>query len=421
MKLGESKLADIRLKDLIDVKSLQTIQDYYSKLTGIASIITDENGIPLTQGSNFTEFCYELTRCSREGLKRCEACDARGAELTAESGKAVVYKCHTGLYDFAAPIKIDNQIIGSFVAGQVATVPLNEEMIRDTAYDLHINPDLYVEASKKVHVVSQEQIVSAADFIFVLANILSELAYKNYQTQRKVQAIDSQLHARTELITNLSSTMSKSLSEIKNTIEDVCELHEGEAAEKLKDAAKMIQLMSDSLVITTQFMDDGEIDEEIAESQYNLKRLCEGIYATVRPKFAAQERQVELNIGEDVPNNLYGDVTRIRQIVTQFVDSAMNFSKFGAVELDVECEKTAYGLTLVYDVIGEYLELSDEEIAKIDSVLSSTDYQVDEDDKNVRGLAMPLKLLGTVYGDAQIDRLPDDKFRLRISIPQIEY
>ncbi len=409
------------MKDLIDIKSLQTIQDYYSRLTGIASIITDENGIPLTQGSNFTEFCYELTRCSKEGLKRCEACDARGAELTAESGKAVVYKCHAGLYDFAAPIKIDNQIIGSFVAGQVATVPLNEEMVRDTAYDLHINPDIYVESSKKVHVMSQEQIVSAADFIFVLANILSELAYKNFQTQRKVQAIDSQLRIRNELISNLSSSMSKSLTELKNIVEDAKDLPPASQEEKLNEAAKMIQLMNDSLVITTQFMDDGELDEDLAESQYNLKRLCEGIYSTIKPKFTAQERVVELSIRDEVPNNLYGDVTRIRQVITQFVDTAMDFSKFGAVKIDVECKKTAYGLTLVYDIMGENCELTDDEFERIDNVLSGVDSQSVDEDKYVRALAMPLKLLGTVYGSARINRLPEDKYIIKITIPQIEY
>lgn len=421
MNLGEDKLADIRLKDLIDVKSLQTIQDYYSRLTGIASIITDENGVPITQGSNFTEFCYELTRCSREGLKRCEACDARGAELTAESGKAVVYKCHAGLYDFAAPIKVDNQIIGSFVAGQVATVPLSEEMIRDTAYDLHINPDLYVEAAKKVHVMGQDQIVSAADFIYVLANILSELAYKNFQTQRRVQAIDNQLRMKTELFSNTNASMSRTLNELKEILEDAREAQPGVAEEKLAEAAKIVQLMNDALVVTTQFMDDGDMDDEIAESQYNLKRLCEGIYATVKPKFTAQERDVELVIGVDVPNNLYGDVTRIRQIIAQFVDTAMNFSKFGAVQLNVGCEKTAYGLTLVYDIIGENFELSDDEAAMIDSVLTDGDYHIEDENKNLRGLAMPLKLLGTVYGEAQLEVLDGDRFNLRISIPQIEY
>ena len=75
----EHIMADIKLTDLINVKTLQEVQDGFARLTGMAALTTDADGNPVTVGSNFTDFCMELTRKSREGCKRCEKCDKEGA------------------------------------------------------------------------------------------------------------------------------------------------------------------------------------------------------------------------------------------------------------------------------------------------------------------------------------------------------
>ena len=57
-------MADVKLTDLIDVNTLQEIQDGFARLTGMAALTTDERGNAVTQGSNFTDFCmnYKIGR-----------------------------------------------------------------------------------------------------------------------------------------------------------------------------------------------------------------------------------------------------------------------------------------------------------------------------------------------------------------------
>ena len=62
-----TELDGLRLTDLIDVKTLQDIQDGFANTTGMAALTADADGTAVTQGSNFTEFCMELTRKSRTG------------------------------------------------------------------------------------------------------------------------------------------------------------------------------------------------------------------------------------------------------------------------------------------------------------------------------------------------------------------
>ena len=112
----------MKLTELIEIDILQKIQDSFSKFTGMASITTNPEGVPITVGSGFSEFCMKYTRNgSVLGNRRCEACDKKGAVCTLQSGKATTYFCHAGLVDFAAPIMLNDEMIGCFIGGQVRT------------------------------------------------------------------------------------------------------------------------------------------------------------------------------------------------------------------------------------------------------------------------------------------------------------
>ena len=72
-------LNNITLLDVIDRRTLQNLQDAFAAATGMAALATDENG-PVTEGSNFTDFCMKLTRKSHVGAERCNQCDLKGGE-----------------------------------------------------------------------------------------------------------------------------------------------------------------------------------------------------------------------------------------------------------------------------------------------------------------------------------------------------
>lgn len=195
-------MSDIKLTELISVGTLQEIQDGFAKLTGMAALTTDETGAAVTRGSNFTEFCMDITRKSPVGCRRCEECDRSGGEKTMLTKKAVSYSCHAGLTDFAAPIMLNGEMIGSFIGGQVLTEEPDEEHFREIARDMGVDEDKYIAALRKVKIVSKQQVEAAADFLFIIANLLSKTAYDAY--------ISKQSNAG---LTSLSRTMYKKVDE----------------------------------------------------------------------------------------------------------------------------------------------------------------------------------------------------------------
>ena len=131
------------MKDFVDLKKLQEIQDRFSDATGFAVVIVDADGDYVTKGSNFTDFCMKYTRGTEEGMKRCIKCDNEGHGT---------YFCHAGLVDFAADIMVNGEKVGAVIGGQILTKEPDESKFRDIAAELGIDPEEYVRALRKVPV-----------------------------------------------------------------------------------------------------------------------------------------------------------------------------------------------------------------------------------------------------------------------------
>lgn len=74
----------LRLEDLISVEMLQKVQDNFSAAVGIAMIIVDERGTPVTRPSNFSAFCQTI-RTSAARRDQCFQCDDDGGRRDRKS------------------------------------------------------------------------------------------------------------------------------------------------------------------------------------------------------------------------------------------------------------------------------------------------------------------------------------------------
>lgn len=208
--VGVRFMEKLKITDIMEVDVLQKFQDSFAKAVGVASIIVDNNGDPVTKPSNFTDFCMKYTRGCNEGLKRCMRCDKEGGEESARTGKPSVYFCHAGLMDFAAPIMINGVQVGAVIGGQVLPSGPDKNKIIKIAEEIRIDPDKYIEALDKVKIVSEENIRASAELLFVVANTLSDMGYQKYN-----------LLSSSEVINNFSQKIGKNINLLGNTLQDL--------------------------------------------------------------------------------------------------------------------------------------------------------------------------------------------------------
>lgn len=174
----------LNLLDLIDIKFLQEFQDVFSKTTNIASLTVDDNG-PITEPSNFSDFCIMHARGSELGFKRCNECDIHYGKVAAQKAEPVIYTCPFGLTDFAVPIIVDGQHLGSILGGQILTEQPNEEYFKEIAREFGINEEKYIDALKKIKIMSLEEVKTAADLLYFLASTVSQLSNQNLELIKK--------------------------------------------------------------------------------------------------------------------------------------------------------------------------------------------------------------------------------------------
>lgn len=194
------------LGEIVNTQILQEIQDKFSEATGLAAVIVDPEGNPITNPSNFTKFCSYI-RSRSQGLTRCVQCDDEGGR---RNQKPFVYKCHAGLTDLAAPIVVENQYIGAFLAGQVILAQedhdVKGEMFQCTA-DLELEDELLSEFFDIVEVVPEKRLKAAADLIYIMSNYIVEIGVANLAGKNLVKEIK----AKADLETMLRATELKAL------------------------------------------------------------------------------------------------------------------------------------------------------------------------------------------------------------------
>ena len=239
---------EIQIQDLFDMEFLQKFQDNFARAVGIAAVTVDKNAQLVTRPTDWTDFCMKQVRGTAEGDRRCVECRKNAGEVAVCSGKPNVYECHAGLMDFTAPIIVDGQHIGTFVAGQVLNSPPDEEKFRAYAKELGLDPDKFVEALHNVPVTPRRRLEYAAEAMSIMANNFSEMAH--YQAQLvqmagSINEIAMQVSAAMEELAASANDVNENQKALNTEIENVSEISGkiNDFTNLIRDIAKQTRLL----------------------------------------------------------------------------------------------------------------------------------------------------------------------------------
>ncbi len=174
---------DVDFETLFNLNEIQRIQDEFSSATGVASIITQVDGTPITKPSNFSRLCSDIIRKTDKGLANCFKSDAAIGCLSREG--PVIQPCLSGgLWDAGAGISVGGRHIANWLIGQVRDETQTADKMRAYARDIGADEQAIVEAFNEVSAMSREQFGLVAQLLFTIANQLSSTAYQNVQQAR---------------------------------------------------------------------------------------------------------------------------------------------------------------------------------------------------------------------------------------------
>lgn len=415
-------MANIHLSELLDKDRVSVLQSGFSKLTGVAVRIIDENGAAYTEPTTKARVCHEILRSTPEGQQRCVESDRMGARRAMRSGKTEVYTCPAGLCDFAAPIVVDGRFLGAVVGGQVLTEEPDDTRLRACALEWGLHPETLVEAMHEVPVKSREQIDRVADYLGLLADSISAMAASKYEVLTKARELENISRMKTEFLTTMNMNLHKPLQEmlfLANSINRM-ELPET-AAEKLRKLEKMNQNVINTLADVMSYSELTRTDSDIMETQYDLGKLCEGLQLTYTGKLLARPVEFVIQVDEDVPTDLFGDVTRIRQILVNLLNNAVQYTQQGEIHLHISKQPTTYGLMLNFEIADTGIGMPPEQVRVIQEMFDRVhDSNTIEEDILAFGLGMTSQLVSAVYGSVTVTSTPDEGSSFVVAIPQMQ-
>ncbi len=181
---------------LFNMEDVQKLQNAFSAATGLASIITEPDGTPITNPSGFTCLCNQIIRKTEKGMKNCMISDSTIGRPSKDG--PIIQKClSAGLIDGGASIMIGDYHIANWLMGQVMDASCNEADVLAYADEIGADRSDVLEALKNVPKMSQEQFLGFADFLYINAKELSMLAVVNLQQK---QEIEMRLQAEAQLM-----------------------------------------------------------------------------------------------------------------------------------------------------------------------------------------------------------------------------
>lgn len=183
LTLPLDKTEGITFENLFDPVALQRLQDEFAAATGVASIITQPDGTPITRPSNFCRLCTEIIRCTETGRRNCYYSDSVIGRYHPDG--PIIQTCLSGgLWDAGASITIGNRHIANWLIGQVRDETQNENKIRKYAHIIGVDETSVVEAFREVPSMSHDRFTKIAQALFTLSKQLSTTAYQNIQQAR---------------------------------------------------------------------------------------------------------------------------------------------------------------------------------------------------------------------------------------------
>ena len=159
------------------LEELQRLQDEFAAATGVASIITNPDGSPITRPSRFCRLCVDIIRKTPLGLANCCKSDARIGRLRLDG--PTVQLCESGgLWDAGAGIAVNGQHLANWLIGQVRDEQHSEAQIREYAKRIGADEAEVVQAFFEIPAMSKERFDHIAQLLFTLSSQLSDTAAK---------------------------------------------------------------------------------------------------------------------------------------------------------------------------------------------------------------------------------------------------
>lgn len=226
--------------------------------------------------------------------------------------------------------------------------------------------------------------------------------------------------AKTEFLSSMSHEIRTPLNAIIGFSE--CVKNAKTLEEAKTDAGDIIMASQSLLEIVNGILDIGKIEAgkmEIVEVEYNLKNICYDLEKLIKPRLKEKPIEFKINIAPDVPAVLFGDMGKVKEVITNLLTNAAKYTEKGLIELSIMCVNIKDKSKLVISVEDTGRGIKPEKINKL-----FTKFERLEEDRNTTlegtglGLAITKSLVEMMGGKIVVQSKYGSGSKFTVSLNQ---
>lgn len=144
--------------------------------------------------------------------------------------------------------------------------------------------------------------------------------------------------AKTDFLSSMSHEIRTPLNAIVGFSEAIQDEENLDAAKQ--DAKDIILASQNLLELVNGILDISKLEAnkmEIVNSEYDLKTEMENLIKLVKPRIGEKPIELNLTIAPDIPKTLYGDKSKIKEILSNLLTNAAKYTEKGQIDVNISC------------------------------------------------------------------------------------
>ena len=225
-----------------------------------------------------------------------------------------------------------------------------------------------------------------------------------------------------------SNFLAKISHEIRTPMNAIIGMTELALREKEKDLTykhilTVKQAGTHLLSIINDILDFSKIERgklEIIPGDYYLSSLINDVISIIRMKLIDSQIRFAVNIDSSIPNELYGDETRIRQVLLNILTNAVKYTEKGYISFTVQYEELdSEYINLVIEIMDSGKGIKQENLKDLFNEYSQIDTDKQRSIEGIGlGLAITWSLVKAMGGDIKVYSEYGQGSIFTINIPQ---
>jgi signal transduction histidine kinase/CheY-like chemotaxis protein len=176
------------------------------------------------------------------------------------------------------------------------------------------------------------------------------------------------------------------------------------------------------LTIINDILDFSKIEAgklDIVEAPYKLSAVVNDTYQMIAFRARTNGLDFNINMDENLPENLYGDEVRIRQIMVNLLTNAVKYTDEGGIDLRIEGDRRDDRLDLTISVTDTGIGIKDEDKEKLFSQFERVDLMHNNSIEGTGlGLAITRELVSKMGGQISLESEYGHGSTFSVKLPQ---